>query len=68
MKKITGGFKEYRKKPVIIEAAQMNGDFIIKTLEGEMKGKAGDYFVIGTHDEEYPVRKDIFEANYEEVK
>ena len=65
---IVGDMKSYRKKPVIIQAVQMNGDFFVKTLEGEMKGKKGDYLVYGTHDEEYPVRKDIFEENYEEVK
>lgn len=67
-KRICGDMKQYRKKPIIIHAVQMNGDFVVDTLEGEMRGKAGDYLVYGTHDEEYPVRKDIFEENYEEVK
>jgi len=66
--KICEDVKSYRKKPVIIQAVQMSGDFIVDTLEGEMKGKKGDYLVYGTHDENYPVRKDIFEENYEEVK
>ena len=65
---ICGNFNEYRKKPVIIHATQMNGDFIVKTLEGEMLGKKGDYLIIGTHGEKYPCRKDIFEANYEVIK
>jgi len=66
--KICSDVKKYRKKPVVIEAVQMNGNFVVKTLEGEMRGKKGDYLVYGTHDEEYPVRKDIFEENYDEVK
>lgn len=65
--KICGELKDYRKKPVIISAIQMNGEFVVDTLEGEMRGKKGDYLVYGTHGEEYPVRKHIFEANYEEV-
>ena len=67
MNRICGSIKSYRKKPVIIQAVQMNGDFIVNTLEGEMRGKKGDYLVYGTHDEEYPVRKDIFEENYEVI-
>jgi hypothetical protein len=39
----------------------------ITTLEGDMLASHGDYIVKGTHGEFYPVRCDIFEANYEEV-
>ncbi len=65
--RICGLYKAYRKKPVVVHAIQMGGDFIVNTLEGEMGGHKGDYLVYGTHDEEYPVRKDIFEANYEAI-
>ncbi len=65
---ICGDMKSYRKKPVIIQAVQMGGEFVVKTLEGEMRGNKDDYLVYGTHGEEYPVRKDIFEENYEVVK
>ena len=61
------GFKKYRKKPIIIQAKQMPGHFIIDTLEGKMKGKPGDYLVVGIKGERYPVRKDIFEESYDEV-
>lgn len=40
----------------------------IRTLEGDMLVNPGDYIVRGTHNEWYPVRKDIFEENYEEVE
>lgn len=40
-------------------------DLIIPTLEGEMRAKVGDWVILGTHGELYPVCKDIFEANYE---
>jgi hypothetical protein len=39
----------------------------IKTLEGEMNVRPGDYIVKGTKDECYPVKPDIFESIYEEV-
>ncbi len=68
MSKICGDVKKYRKKPLVIEAVQMNGVFVVDTLEGEMRGKKGDYLVYGTHGEQYPVRKDIFEENYEVVE
>lgn len=61
-------FKNYRKKPIVIEAKQMDGDFTVHTLEGVMKGKAGDYLIMGVKGEQYPCRKDIFEETYEEVK
>lgn len=59
--------KSYVKKPVIIQAKQMDHDFEVQTLEGLMKGKAGDYYIIGTHGETYPCKKEIFEENYEVV-
>lgn len=57
----------FRKKPIIIEAVQMQRLFTVKTLEGVMEGKAGDYRIIGVHGEHYICDKDIFEATYEEV-
>lgn len=65
MNRICSDIKKYRKKPLVVEAVQMNDVFIVDTLEGEMRGNKGDYLVYGTHGEQYPVRKDIFEANYE---
>lgn len=49
------------------EVAQdlIGDDLIIPTLEGEMRAKPGDWIVLGTHQELYPVRKDIFAANYD---
>ena len=45
----------------------MNAPFTVKTLEGEMRGNAGDYLVTGIKGEQYPVRKDIFEETYEVI-
>ena len=61
-------FKIYVKKPLEIKAMEMLLDFEVDTLEGTMKGKAGDYLVCGIQGEYYPVDKDIFKASYERVK
>ena len=93
--------KQYRKKPVIIEAVQWNGlnfkeieefagynvaileevrkpnmdmkipgDYrlCIRTLEGVMDARKGDYIIKGVNGECYPCKPDIFEKTYEEVK
>ncbi len=39
----------------------------IKTLEGIMKAKTGDYVVQGVRGEFWAVRQDIFEETYEKV-
>ena len=41
---------------------------IIKTLEGEMLAKQGDYIIKGIKGEFYPCKPDIFEATYEKVE
>lgn len=40
----------------------------IKTLEGVMVAKAGDYIIRGIEGEIYPCKADIFEQTYEEVR
>lgn len=40
----------------------------IKTLEGVMTAKAGDYIIKGVKGEIYPCKPDIFEATYEAVE
>ena len=91
---------QFRKKPVIIEAVQIEkrmditspawwanavqcnkvtlhgmGKFTrdqpwveIETLEGVMRGNAGDWIIRGVQGELYPCKREIFEATYEEVK
>lgn len=87
---------KYRKKPVVIEAFQLNerglvgedwfwdtvsendiithdfGKFCenpawceIKTLEGTMIARTGDYIIKGVNGEVYPCKADIFEKTYE---
>lgn len=64
-RKFWSQFKKYRKKLAIVHARQMNEPFEVKTPKGVMKGRAGDYLVIGTKGERYPVKKQIFEECYE---
>jgi hypothetical protein len=59
--------KKFIKKPIPIQAIQINEPFIVDTLEGRHTGNAGDYCVIGIRGERYPVKRDIFEESYEEV-
>lgn len=92
--------KQYRKKPVIIEAVQWNGlnfkeiekftgkdiaileevrkpnmdvripgyyRLCIRTLEGVMVARKGDYIIRGVNGEYYPCKPDIFEKTYEEI-
>jgi len=42
----------------------MEQDFEVETLEGLMKGRAGDYLVEGVDGELYPCRREIFEETY----
>lgn len=42
-------------------------DMKIKTLEGTMEAKKGDYIIKGVNGEFYPCKPDIFEKTYEPV-
>ncbi len=59
---------KYIKKPIPIRAVQMDVPFNVKTLEGTMSGKKGDYLVEGVEGELYICDKNIFEKTYNEVK
>jgi hypothetical protein len=58
--------REYRKTATV-KAVQMNEEFEVLTPEGLMKGHKGDYLCKGSEGELWPVRKHIFEKNYELV-
>jgi len=57
-------FKKAVKKPIPIECVQILEPFTVETLEGEMKGKAGDWLMVGVHGEMYPIDNSIFEKTY----
>jgi hypothetical protein len=61
-------FKEYRKKPIVIKAKKMDEAFEVETLEGTMKGNAGDYLIQGVSGELYPCKPDIFKKTYEKIE
>lgn len=37
----------------------------VRTLEGHVRANFGDYIILGTQNELYPCRADIFESKYE---
>ena len=55
---ITHDFGKYHLEPAWCE---------IKTLEGTMVAKAGDYIIRGVNGEIYPCKPDIFEKTYEYI-
>ena len=59
---------KFRKKPVVIEAEQLTERIVIKTLEGDMVGRVGDWLITGVAGEQYPCKSDIFEATYDPVE
>lgn len=56
--------KKYMKKPVIIEAERLTEEKHIETLEGTMKGNAGDWLIRGVEGELYPCKDEIFKKTY----
>lgn len=80
---------KFRKKPIVIEAAQWDGEnfssiaelaingsrivkkektsLFIKTLEGTMEARKGDWIIKGINGEVYPCKPDIFEKTYEKL-
>lgn len=58
-------FKKAIKRPIPIEIYQMNEPFKVKTNEGVMQGKAGDYLMVGVKGEMYPCSKEVFEKTYD---
>lgn len=44
-----------------------DGDMLIRTLEGEMLARPGDWIIRGVKGEIYPCKPDIFAATYEAV-
>ncbi len=59
-----------RKKPIVVHAIQLHlpEGFEVTTKEGIMRGKPGDYLMIGVDGEKYPIDKSIFERTYDVLK
>jgi hypothetical protein len=61
-------WKNYRKKPIVIQAREITEDEIkVKTKEGIMLGRKGDFLIKGIEGELYPCARDIFFKTYDEV-
>jgi hypothetical protein len=60
-------WRQYCKKPVVIDAYQTPEQRVILTREGDMRADPGDWIIRGIQGEEYPCKPDIFEATYEPV-
>lgn len=53
------------KKPVEIQCVQIHEEFEIHTLEGVMKGKPGDWIIVGVEGEIYACDYRIFQKTYD---
>ena len=61
-------FNKAVKKPIPIQCFQIDEDFEVETMEGVMKGKRGDWLMVGVSGEMYPCDKTIFEKTYSLLK
>jgi len=52
------------KKPVMVQAKQMEDAFVVQTAEGKMKGLPGDWLITGVEGELYPCDKTVFKKTY----
>lgn len=58
-------FNKAVKKPVPVEAKQMDKPFRVESLEGTVEGRVGDYLMRGIDGELYVCAKEIFEKSYD---
>ncbi len=60
-------FKKAIKKPIPIKCVQINEPFEVESMEGLVKGKAGDWLMIGVNGEKYVCDAAIFKKSYDIV-
>ncbi|ARC74953.1 MULTISPECIES: hypothetical protein [Bacillus subtilis group] len=56
--------RKFIKKPVVVEAYQIDKEMYIETLEGTLKASPGDWIIKGVNGEVYPCKPDVFEKTY----
>lgn len=61
-------FKKAKKKPIAIKCIQIDEPFEVKTMEGKLTGKAGDWLMVGVDGEIYPCDASIFEKTYDLIE
>jgi hypothetical protein len=57
-------YKKAIKKPIAVRCIQIDEAFEVETLEGKMKGRPGDWLIVGVNGEMYPIAKEIFKKTY----
>ncbi|CAM3401486.1 hypothetical protein [Aequorivita lipolytica] len=58
-------FKKAKKKPISIKCVQIDEPFEVETMEGRMKGKPGDWLMVGVNGEMYCCDAAIFKKTYD---
>ena len=61
-------FNKAVKKPIPVQCFQMDEEFEVETMEGVMKGKKGDWLMVGISGEMYPCDNAIFKKTYSLLK
>lgn len=64
----TNDWRQYRKRPVVIDAKPVTQRVEIETREGTVVAEPGDMLIVGVDGEVYPCDRDIFKRTYEEVE
>ena len=57
----------FEKKPVMVEAVRLHTHRLLKTPEGTMEGKPGDWLITGVEGEQYPCKDSVFRKTYRPV-
>jgi hypothetical protein len=58
-------FKKAIKKPIAIKCVQIDEPFEVESMEGLVKGKAGDWLMVGVNGEMYCCDAAIFKKTYD---
>lgn len=65
-------FDWYEKKPVEVEAVQMDEPFVVETMENKrgekLYGDAGDWLIRGVKGELYPCEDEVFQETYKDAE
>lgn len=61
-------FKKAKKKPIPIKCIQIDEPFEVESMEGLVKGKKGDWLMIGVSGEKYVCDAGIFKKTYDIIE
>ena len=57
--------KKAVKRPIPIRCVQIEEAFEVETMEGVLRGKPGDWLMVGVEGELYPCDSEIFARTYD---